>query len=528
MRRKRRRILGSILILGSTLSWVLAFSPTVSAGEGGKKKFSEHQPGEYSFSRVDFNGGRVDVLRPGSSDQMLSVRHFGVIFYPTDPGTEGPELASGGPFPLVVFGHGRFQIPPFEGQNHAQAKYLLRHLASHGFIAVSVNLDVVGQFAAPAAIPQRGELIHRTIDHLEVLHQNDASRFFGQVDLTRIGLVGHSRGGEGVVAAALENPQGRSIRGVFSIAPTDFEGYDLSGVPYYVLYGSRDGDVNNGWPIRLYDRAAPLKGFVFVHGASHFHFTDSISFDPADFRRRAHHIIARTLVTTWLKTTILDEDDLFPFATFDRAIPHGAQKRFEVYPMFEHFDKVVVDDFEDEPADLNSNSLGEEVSSRDLLFFAERNMNDGANTLFHETRGVRFGWDYSRSEPNEAFYASQLGSSVDLDGFPFLSLRACQRYDEPENPRRQFQDFTVVLTDDQGRRAGLSLMEFGGIPYPYRPPRFGLSIPVKSVMRTFRLPLERFREENPDLALENLVEIRLACDRNASGKVFVDSLEFTR
>ncbi len=517
------RIVGFVaVVLGSPLMGMATSEKSTSRGD---YEFMYQFPGPNPVGMVEFDVGRVDVNRPGGSG-TISVRHYGVIFYPAEMDGSDVPLHGGGPFPLIVFGHGRYQVQPQVGSNHEQATYLMRHLASHGYIAASVNLDVVGQYAVPAAIPQRGELIHRTIDLLEEYHNDSDSLFASGVDLSRIGLAGHSRGGEGVVAAAVNNDAGRNILGVFTIAPTDFQLYSLTDTPYYSIYGARDGDVNNGWPIMLYDRAEPLKGFLFVYGASHFHFTQSILFDAADMPRRAHHIIARTLATAFMKLNLDGDDQVLQFLSFDESIPRTGHRVIRHYPLFEHPERLVVDDYENIPRDVHVNSLGEDVLEVDIQDLAEANLNRPGNTLYHSSFGVRVTWDYSLTPPNEAAYTSRFPEMINVDPYDFFSLRVCQRFNQSFNPRNEFQDFDVALVDHKGESASVSLSEFGGIPYPYSP-RFA-GVPVKSVMRSFRIPLSRFVVSNPNLDLESLAEVSLFFVRTQSGRIFMDSLEFTK
>lgn len=129
-----------------------------------------------------------------------------------------------------------------------------------------------------------------------------------------IGLIGHSRGGEAVVRAAkdivlLSASQVpvdlRDINAIISLAPTDLwdEENLIQDVPYFVLYGSKDGDVSGDiddtilYPFRqngevgivgtggfsLYDRAKNQseKAMTFVYGATHNGFiTDNHDYSP--------------------------------------------------------------------------------------------------------------------------------------------------------------------------------------------------------------------------------------------------------
>ena len=62
--------------------------------------------------------------------------------------------------------------------------------------------------------------------------------FVGRVDLDDVGLMGHSRGGEGVVRAALLNaarPRPYGIRALVALAPTDFTRPTIPGVATSVI-----------------------------------------------------------------------------------------------------------------------------------------------------------------------------------------------------------------------------------------------------------------------------------------------------
>src|SRR5215470_14116928 len=106
-----------------------------------------------------------------------------------------------GPFPLAVFAHGNHN--PFENSTPGYL-YLCRLLASHGIIAATIDVNFLNGF-------NFGENDGRAIVHLEHLRQfrtwnNTAAHpLHGKVDLNRILIVGHSRGGEAVGHASFFN-----------------------------------------------------------------------------------------------------------------------------------------------------------------------------------------------------------------------------------------------------------------------------------------------------------------------------------
>uniref|UniRef100_A0AAU3GPX2 Alpha/beta hydrolase n=1 Tax=Streptomyces sp. NBC_01401 TaxID=2903854 RepID=A0AAU3GPX2_9ACTN len=136
--------------------------------------------------------------------------------------------------------------------------YLADALARDGFVVVSPSANGVNHFMGVA--PQRARLVDR---HLELLkeftttgggplagHFTDvrtglpaAVDLRGRLDMSRVGTMGHSVGGEGVMYQAAdanrdELPQGVRIRGVVSVAspgPSSFYDTLVTKVPLAVI-----------------------------------------------------------------------------------------------------------------------------------------------------------------------------------------------------------------------------------------------------------------------------------------------------
>src|SRR5260221_3103360 len=107
-----------------------------------------------------------------------------------------------GPFPLAVFAHGNHD--PLSNSTPGYL-YLCSLLASQGIVAATIDVNFLngGNF---------GENDARGIVHLEHVKQfrtwNSTAThpLHGKIDLNRILIVGHSRGGEGVGHASFFNP----------------------------------------------------------------------------------------------------------------------------------------------------------------------------------------------------------------------------------------------------------------------------------------------------------------------------------
>src|SRR5262249_46637942 len=135
--------------------------------------------------------------------------------------------------------------------------YVGNILASQGYIVVSISANGINardDALADSGAKARAELIQRHLDLWNDFNQDGitpfgspfGTRFVGHVDLQNVGLMGHSRGGEGVIRNYLYNqslgsPYG--IKAVFSLAPTDFGGLVINNVPLGVLLAYDDGDV---------------------------------------------------------------------------------------------------------------------------------------------------------------------------------------------------------------------------------------------------------------------------------------------
>src|SRR5262245_58263441 len=185
--------------------------------------------------------------------------------------------------------------------NHAGYDYLARPLASWGYIVVSINANR-GVTAAPGETLDRGLNLRRgrlVLRHLKYLVQQNAtagSALYHRIDFSHVGLMGHSRGGEGMRAAyeqyrAAGSPWPARIgtpigfEALFEIGPVDGQTgprtnpnrLDADGLAWTVLLPNCDGDVFNLQGVKPFDRMmlktgespARFKATYTVWGTNH-------------------------------------------------------------------------------------------------------------------------------------------------------------------------------------------------------------------------------------------------------------------
>jgi hypothetical protein len=156
----------------------------------------------------------------------------------------GPTGPSSGDWPCPP---GWRAVPSYQGY-----RYIADVLASKGYLTVSISANGIngqdGMFVDGGAAARSSLVRH----HLRLWAEwatigGDpwGGRFLGRVDMHKVALVGHSRGGEGVERAAIDtNPDDPwRIQGLLLIGPTAFNRQVAAGVHTTVVLPFCDGDV---------------------------------------------------------------------------------------------------------------------------------------------------------------------------------------------------------------------------------------------------------------------------------------------
>jgi hypothetical protein len=435
----------------------------------------------------------------------------------------------------MAHGNHSASSPSYQGY-----RYLARHLVSQGMIFMSVNLnDINGR---DDLIDARGLVI---LEHIRVLLQRSATAgdlLFGAIDPNRIGIVGHSRGAEGVVDAQVQNmarsPASRfNIKGVIPIAPTNFLNHRHTGAQLFVIYGSFDADVSGGNsgvnPFFIYDHADAPKAMIFIHRARHNGFNE-VWVRPGEENERIfsgvmspaeHQTIAKAYINAFFQSTLFNRTAYDAFIQGPTRPP--GLGGFSIHNQFRAASRAVVDNFGDADAQLGIaaspiqrelNTLNQNVSytqsSMTLWFDAE--MSTVSNNP-HDSRGVQLAWGTADS------YVSDVDTR-DFSGFLMLSLRIGQQFSPSAslNPSSLPQDVLVKLKT-AGGDAIVRVGSITDLPFPDQRPDSLTKAPLKTV----RVPLIAFSAINPSVRLNQITGVELGFPLTPFGAISVDDIEFS-
>ncbi|MGW6645381.1 hypothetical protein [Streptomyces iakyrus] len=185
-------------------------------------------------------------------------------------------------------------IPSYRG--HLRDQQLL---ASQGYVTVSISANGINAQdleAEDAGAQARSSLIRQHLARWAdwTSHRSTAPavvREAPKADMSRVLLVGHSRGGEGVNRAAMDSlypppaaedgyrgPVRWKVRGAVLIAPTIFGQNPVADVPSVTLLPGCDGDVSNLQGEAFVDgtrgisRGTAIHSAVYLVGANHNYF----------------------------------------------------------------------------------------------------------------------------------------------------------------------------------------------------------------------------------------------------------------
>jgi dienelactone hydrolase len=463
-----------------------------------------------------------------------------------------------GPFPLVLLVHGNHTMGQASEPGYA---YLAEHLASHGLIAVSVdqnqlNGNVLGD-AWGEEMPIRAWLL---LEHLRWWRRWDAdptTPVGGKVDLDRVAIVGHSRGGEAAVHAAQLNHDplppvdrvamagewGFGIRGVVALAPSyglwepAGASRTLTGVSYLLVQGAYDADLPPLLGLQQYaqvevaDAPGTFKALAYLQRADHGQFnqvwgrSDIGPLDTALLTRGPllsgadQRLAAKVLVSGFLSAVLQDAGGYRALFTRPDAARHWLP------------DDVIVTAYADDtfvpllPEAAVHDRDGVQIEGADVAMRSPRT-SDGASV---RDPAIAVRWR-TGAAPRIRF---PIPPDVELDEGAVLTMRYGSA-DDPAPP----PDLRVTVTSRDGISVTLPLSRTTTVRPPLpsgvlRSERLnrilGAPVPIgnrptNTVLQIHELPLALFGMGEPALVTRDVVSVELQIGTDAPGTVYLDDV----
>lgn len=467
--------------------------------------------------------------------------------------------AGTGPFPLVLVVHGNANPSVQSEQGYF---YLLDLLASHGMIAVSVDENFLNGWTW-GEMDARAIILLRHLQRWRTWNSTASHPFYQKVDLSQIGLAGHSRGGEAATVAWLFNTSlhnagdpdhnfNFSVRSLFAIAPVDrqiladtYAGAPpvLRDVDYFIMHGSHDGDVYDFQGQDTYDRAHPvtlattgLKSLLWVYGANHNYWNTVWALSPDGGVEPAGQLITaaqqqdigKVYMSAFFQQTLLGRIAYKALLTGDATFPTLPASVTRVH-QYHDPDRLFIDHYEEDD-NLATNSLGGADANPGGLVtpYVDHAFWDEGNPywLWQETDGLVAGWTNTTAR-YEMGLPNLVGTLI--CNYPYVALRVGQNYEPVPNRNTvgQSQDLSVQLQLAQPS-ATLAVSRYDTLPYPLVTGWFpGDGSTTKTILKTVRIPLRTFLLNQPALDLQDITRIDFLFNRRSTGLLSVDDVQIT-
>jgi hypothetical protein len=530
------------------------------------------QAGPYSIASGEYHLPAAvypDVLADRQTEMWASV------FYPQ-------SISSGDKVPLIILLHGNHgtcgtgtaprldygcqytdtgtcQAGYVPTPNHSGYDYLAKNLASWGYMVVSVNANrgitcsggVEGDFGLNLA---RGRLV---LKHLSYLYQwatvggapttigLSADGLIGKINFAEVGMLGHSRGGEGVRAAytLYSDPNsawpakipGLVVKGIFEIGAVDGQTsrtLDAVGTAWNQLLPMCDGDVSDlqgRFPFErmLLNPTEPRKAQLSLYevwGANHNFFntqwqtsdsngclTGKAIFNPSNIESIQQQTIALASVPAFFRSHVGMQIDstlnqnFNPLSDLPAVVTAITQVDRDFTPSPGAGEIAIVENFDNVTGTNTSGNPNE--SSLITINHARPVINSGQIT-------GAIVWPASSANTYFEAVITATGQGQDVHDYATLDFRVTRQNNAANT--QPTTDFGIQLEDASNRFSReLKVSDYATLNGP------GSNQPV---LRSVRIPLSEFR----DFDLSKIRGVRFVFDKTATGAIYLANIRFHR
>ncbi len=485
-----------------------------------------------------------------------------------------------GPFPLVLIVHGAHKMTK---SSEAGFAYLAELLASRGYIVVSIDENFFnygwykyGDFEE-SDIDARGWLILQHLCIWEKWNKSRMNPFFGKVDLSRIALIGHSRGGEAIAAAASFNRMGRfpkngniifnfnfNIKTLIALSPSDIyqPPYErttptvIKNINYLLIQGTHDRDVPTIVGSRVYQRVvftnnkeksnnalknnkvtdSYIKAALYIYRANHSQFNTAWGIYDFPWPYRIFENIATQLsgdeqrqivkiyVSAFLDATLRSEHRYIPIFRDYRFAGSWLPKTAYI-SRFQDSTFHIISNF-DEDIDPETTTITRgRITGLHFSQWHEQDIDPHYYLPYGSrcNRVVSLSWEATGSTPVYKFKLPiTMAEAWRLKPNDMFVFSIALPYQQP------LPALNIELTDIDGISAKLPLNQVFSLQMPLRSHLTKLNLleepSPQIVLQTISIPLSRFVDLNPSFDPGKLQTISFLFDPGRAGTVFLDDV----
>lgn len=480
---------------------------------------------------ISGNPAGLDLFPVGGSEYSNGpVR--GSVYYPAETDGENQpfrkRVAKVGRVPIVFMAHGNHSPsdPSYLGYDYFQ-----HDLAKMGIVAISIDCNALnGAGGGVQNIVDRADLIIDHIAHFQTLDADPNSVFFKKLDFHRVGLMGHSRGGDAVVMVptTIALP-GVTLRSVLALAPTNFRYWAGQSTiapkdyAFMTILPAGDGDVRDNNGAQFYDQAAPgpFKSQLYVHFTNHNFFNrqwlndDSLwtSPQPPVLARAEHERFLTTYGCAQFRATLLGHATTGYLS--GTVLPAGVLTQ-HVYRSYATDKPFLTVDHHEDGNTIAKNSLGQPTTQTGGMVANEFPFDQVAAAFNSSFYGLTTGM-VAEPKGKGAIFRSQLKQVVNLTKRE-VWIRAAEVTDG-STVAAAATGFELGLEDANGVRAWVDVDDVGGLPRPYaRNPGM-----IKTMLSTLRFRGGCFGSRR--FAIGKVKAILIRCNRPKPRALAFDDLQ---
>ncbi len=472
----------------------------------------------------------------------------GKIWYPADKSK----------CPVFYFVHGNHNILT---ESYLGYEYLGEYLASHGYVVVSVDENVLNMLGNEN--DARAILLLENMKKTLQFNREEGNPLYEKLDEERIVIGGHSRGGEMASTAYLfhdydcypENGMRKfhydfNIQGVVAVAPSvnqympaDHE-VELQDTNYLLIQGANDQDINIFLGNTQYENVTftgngdYIKSSLYIVGANHGQFNSlwgryDLSQPNAAFlnvknlmEMEQQQDILKIYVKIFLDK-VLKEDETYEELLWNQQKYAGCMPQTIYIQQYADSGEEVLCDYGEDSNLVTAGSQNVVLDASHMRIWREEMLYYSNEELGLEkgNYALRLKW----ADTTKASYTFRMKQSVSLEE-KGIAFDICDMKEEKADSKTsEMLNPHIVIRDIYGNEAVIETEKYVAV-YPPLPVKLSKlqyltgSSEYKHPYQTVYITAKQLQEECRELELTEIAKITLAFPQNESGDISVDNI----